>query len=201
MKFITKMLSDRHGEGHINTAVKIIIAVVIGTLVLGGLYALFSLVVFPSMNDQVQDMVHYNESPTTFRYDAFDTSVASLQYSYDGTTWMSSEVPEFGENAVIKKTLQSTEKDFALALVNDEDTIYIIMTEDNGKTWAVAHNVGRLNLADKRVDYYLHQNPNGTYGMIVRTYDGRTSTSGWGYDYKSDDGRTWRRASFGIDYF
>ena len=33
---------NNRGEGHINTAVKIIIAVIIGALILGGIYLLFA---------------------------------------------------------------------------------------------------------------------------------------------------------------
>ena len=36
-----QFLSDRRGEGYVSSAVKIIIAIVIGALLLGGLYLLF----------------------------------------------------------------------------------------------------------------------------------------------------------------
>ena len=49
-------LQNESGEGYIDTAVKIIIGVVIGALILGGLYALFNNVVIPNLNNEITDM-------------------------------------------------------------------------------------------------------------------------------------------------
>ena len=78
------ILKNNRGEGHIDTGIKIIIAVVIGAVVLGGIYALFATVIIPEMNHDVQDMMHYEEDAVSYRYDTFEMSVNSLQYSYDG---------------------------------------------------------------------------------------------------------------------
>ena len=48
----------RSGEGYIDTAVKILIAVVLGALLLG-LYALFGDVVMPTLNQRIKDMFNY----------------------------------------------------------------------------------------------------------------------------------------------
>ena len=45
----------RSGEGYIDTAVKILIAVVLGALLLAGLYALFGDVVMPTLNQRIKD--------------------------------------------------------------------------------------------------------------------------------------------------
>ena len=50
------MLENKRAEGYIDTAVKMIIAVVIGGLLLGGLYQLFNGVVLTGMADRIQDM-------------------------------------------------------------------------------------------------------------------------------------------------
>jgi hypothetical protein len=50
------MLENKRADGYIDTAVKMIIAVVIGSLLLGGLYQLFNGVVLPGMADRIQDM-------------------------------------------------------------------------------------------------------------------------------------------------
>ncbi len=47
------------GEGYIDTAVKILIAVVLGALLLAGLYALFGDVVMPTLNQKITDMFNY----------------------------------------------------------------------------------------------------------------------------------------------
>ena len=50
------MLENKRADGYIDTAVKMIIAVVIGGLLLGGLYQLFNGIVLPGMADRIQDM-------------------------------------------------------------------------------------------------------------------------------------------------
>ena len=50
------MLENKRADGYIDTAVKMIIAVVIGGLLLGGLYQLFNGVVLPGMADRIRDM-------------------------------------------------------------------------------------------------------------------------------------------------
>ena len=49
----------RSGEGYIDTAVKILIAVVLGALLLAGLYALFGDVVMPTLNERITNMFNY----------------------------------------------------------------------------------------------------------------------------------------------
>lgn len=56
-------LLNKSGEGHIDTGIKIIIGIVVGTLILGGLYALFDNLVMPKLNAKVQDMMHYEKEP------------------------------------------------------------------------------------------------------------------------------------------
>ena len=47
---------DTTGEGYVDTAVKIIIAVVIGGLLLAGLVALFNTVIMPRVNTEVTEL-------------------------------------------------------------------------------------------------------------------------------------------------
>lgn len=56
------MINNR-GEGYIDTAVKILIAVVLGALLLAGLYALFGDVVMPTLTQRIRDMFNYGGSP------------------------------------------------------------------------------------------------------------------------------------------
>ena len=57
---IMKMvMSNNRGEGYIDTAVKILIAVVLGALLLAGLYALFGNVVMPTLTQRIKDMFNY----------------------------------------------------------------------------------------------------------------------------------------------
>lgn len=56
---IRHALADRSGEGFVDTAIKILMAVVIGALVLAGLYALFDETVLPTLTRRVQEMFNY----------------------------------------------------------------------------------------------------------------------------------------------
>ena len=52
-------LSNNKGEGYIDTAIKILIAVVLGALLLAGLYALFGNLVMPTLSSKIQEMFNY----------------------------------------------------------------------------------------------------------------------------------------------
>lgn len=55
-----QILSSQCGEGFIDTAVKILISVVIGALLLAGLYTLFGETIMPQLQDRIQDMFNYS---------------------------------------------------------------------------------------------------------------------------------------------
>jgi len=57
---VRRAVANRSGEGYVDTAVKILIAVVIGALVLAALFALFGDVVMPAVTQRVRDMFNYN---------------------------------------------------------------------------------------------------------------------------------------------
>ncbi len=50
------LLTARKGENFVDSGVKILIAVVIGALLLGGLYALFGDTIMPTVTQKVKDM-------------------------------------------------------------------------------------------------------------------------------------------------
>ena len=52
-------LDNAKAEGYIDTGVKIIIGVVVGAVVLAGLYALFDNVILPRLNTEVTNMFNY----------------------------------------------------------------------------------------------------------------------------------------------
>lgn len=54
-----RKLAERSGEGYVDTAVKILIAVVLGALLLAGLYALFKDTVLPTLVNRIQQMFNY----------------------------------------------------------------------------------------------------------------------------------------------
>ena len=52
-------LTNPCGEGFVDTAIKILMAVVIGALVLAGLYMLFDKTVLPTLTQRIKDMFNY----------------------------------------------------------------------------------------------------------------------------------------------
>lgn len=53
-------LTAKKGEGYIDSSVKILIAVVIGALLLAGLYTLFNSTILPTVTQKVVDLFNYN---------------------------------------------------------------------------------------------------------------------------------------------
>ena len=53
-------IASASGEGYIDTGVKIIIGVVIGGVILAGLYALFNSTIIPTLTTKIQGMFSYS---------------------------------------------------------------------------------------------------------------------------------------------
>ena len=52
-------IASTSGEGYIDTGVKIIIGVVIGGVILAGLYLLFNSTIMPTLSSKIQGMFNY----------------------------------------------------------------------------------------------------------------------------------------------
>ena len=57
--FHRRAVCGNAGEGYIDTAVKVLIAVVLGALVLAGLYAVLNDTVMPTVTQRIQEMFDY----------------------------------------------------------------------------------------------------------------------------------------------
>ncbi|WP_408605440.1 MULTISPECIES: DUF6133 family protein [Anaerotignum] len=53
------VITNNRGENYVDSAVKILIAVVLGGLLLAGLYALFGDVVMPTLETKIKEMFNY----------------------------------------------------------------------------------------------------------------------------------------------
>lgn len=53
------IINSNSGEGFVDSAVKILISVVIGALLLAGLYALFGDVIMPTLTQRIKDMFDF----------------------------------------------------------------------------------------------------------------------------------------------
>ena len=54
------LMQEKRGENFVDSGIKILIAVVIGALLLGGLYALFGDTIMPTVTEKVEDMLDFN---------------------------------------------------------------------------------------------------------------------------------------------
>ncbi|ODA43186.1 DUF6133 family protein [Desulfosporosinus sp. BG] len=53
-------LSNRSGQGALDTAVQVLISIVLGALILGGLYLILNATVLPTITDRIKDMFNYH---------------------------------------------------------------------------------------------------------------------------------------------
>ena len=56
---VQNVIAEKRAEGYIDTAVKIIIGVVIGGVLLAGLYTLFNTTVIPNLTTKIGEMFSY----------------------------------------------------------------------------------------------------------------------------------------------
>ena len=56
---LPRLRSNRRAEGFVDTALKILMAVVIGALILAGLYALFGDTILPTLTRRITDLFNY----------------------------------------------------------------------------------------------------------------------------------------------
>ena len=56
---IAAAVDNTRAQGFVDTGVKIIIGVVVGAVILGGLYALFNGVILPRLNTEIGEMFNY----------------------------------------------------------------------------------------------------------------------------------------------
>ena len=53
------VLTQKSGEGFVDTALKILISVVVGALLLAGLYMLFNDTILPTLTQRIRDLFNY----------------------------------------------------------------------------------------------------------------------------------------------
>lgn len=53
------VLTQKSGEGFVDTALKILISVVVGALLLAGLYMLFNDTILPTLTQRIKDLFNY----------------------------------------------------------------------------------------------------------------------------------------------
>ncbi len=85
--FIKKKIKEKKGEGYVDSGVKILIAVVIGALLLGGVYMLFKDTIMPTAQSKVESLFDYEAPP----------QIKLTSFSYDGMKYQAEEGMTWGE--------------------------------------------------------------------------------------------------------
>lgn len=200
MKYLINKLKEKNGSATINTGVKIIIAVVLGGVLIAGLFLLFKGEngVFNKVDDKVQVMMNVDNEPISFAYDNTTRKPSSLKFTYDGTHWINSDVPTFGENAKIVKYYSNANAPAAVVIVEDTDGSAVLTSLDKGATFK---EVKRFGVHDKEkydVSYSVYYSESQGYSVskIARfkpAYKAEYGYSGWTYVFYSTDGVHWQQ--------
>lgn len=139
MKNIKESLVSRRGEGHTKTAVIIIIAVVVGGLLIAGLFALFGSDhgILKKANAEVATLMDYGENAAVRYASVPDGERKVLRYSYDGTHWFDCQMPTYSGTTTVYGTItdHAEENPVSVALLQDGNTYYILSSEDGGISW------------------------------------------------------------------
>ncbi|MBR7099214.1 MAG: hypothetical protein IKC59_07350 [Clostridia bacterium] len=135
-----KILCNRRGAGHIDTAMKVIIGVVIGALILGGLYLLVAGEdgVIGKASTEVGAMLDYTQELRVERAYNEDSGQYYLRYSYDGKHWSNSEVPNYGDTATVYGILSNNSESnpIEIALMQEGTKYYVLASTDGGISWS-----------------------------------------------------------------
>lgn len=144
-----KALLNNKGEGHIGTGVKIIIAVVIGALILGGIYLLFAgdNGIMNNLNREVEGMMDYTQELRYQRTFDEDRNIYVIQYSYDGRHWHDAAVPTISDTASVYGVMTNGSKTepIEVALVQDGTQYFILTSIDGGLNWTQAYSFKAAN--------------------------------------------------------
>ena len=170
-----KKLTDTHGEVYVNTGIKVIIAVVIGALLLGGLYLLFGNVIVPQTEQKVNELMNVGGGMLQLR-----KNENGLEYSYDGETWKKYVIPGMPNDAKVQEVYAAGAEDARVWIMayNSARTGGIVCASSDGSNWTpIYSDKDHCSLTQSASSGRIH----------AACYDGRS--------YYTDDGISWTMTS------
>ena len=193
------IITNKRGETHINTAVKIIIAVVIGALLLGGLFVVFASEdgILNTASNEVAGLMDYTQELRYERYYDEENERYAIRYSYDGKHWNEPEMPDYGEEATVYGVMSNNSESnpIEITLVKKNDTYYVLNSTDGGITWNE-----KLNFTAKGITHFYYGTSDdlpaasGSFSgerFVIRYWIG-----GETYFTKSSTGLTWSSGGY-----
>ena len=134
------IITNKRGEASVKTAIIIIISVVVGALLLGGLYVVFASDdgILNTASNEVGGLMDYTQELRYEKYYDEDRGIYTIRYSYDGRHWETPTMPNYGETATVYGVMSNnSEADpIEVALINKGSTYYILASTDGGITWS-----------------------------------------------------------------
>lgn len=137
------ILINKKGEGHVDTGIKIIIAVVIGAVLVGGFFAVQQLI-SARTEQKVQAMMHYSETPQMNIL--VNSNVNDLTYSYGEEAVLKPNIPSVCEGGNIYRAVNGKYqgKDAKMMIIKS-DTTYYYLFSDNVIDWKIVRTVTRAD--------------------------------------------------------
>ena len=139
LKIWFRPLENTKGEGSVSTGVKVIFAVVIGALILGGLYLLFAgdNGILSKVSDEVEEMMGYTQELRVEKQLDEATGKYKVRYSYDGKRWQDADMPDYGDTATVEKIISNNAESGRIdaMLISDGDKKVILTATDGGIHW------------------------------------------------------------------
>ena len=188
------IITNKRGETHINTAVKIIIAVVIGALLLGGLFVVFASEdgILNTASNEVAGLMDYTQELRYERYYDEANDKYTIRYSYDGRHWHTPEMPNYGDTATVYGVMSNNSEDdpVEVALIQNGSTYYILASTDGGLNWSE-----RGNFTAKGISHFYYGTsdplPSESGSFSGQRFVIRRWTGGSTYFTMSSTGLTW----------
>ena len=134
------IITNKRGEASVKTAIIIIISVVLGALLLGGLYVVFASDdgILNTASNEVGGLMDYTQELRYEKYYDEDRGIYTIRYSYDGRHWETPTMPDYGETATVYGVMSNNSEanPIEVALINKGSTYYILASTDGGITWS-----------------------------------------------------------------
>ncbi len=175
------IITNKRGEASVKTAIIIIISVVVGALLLGGLYVVFASDdgILNTASNEVGGLMDYTQELRYEKYYDEDRGIYTIRYSYDGRHWETPTMPDYGETATVYGVMSnnSATDPIEVTLVQKNGTYYVLTSTDGGLTWTE-----KLNFTGIAIDKFKYSGGK----FIIRVHKGGDT-----YFTISSDGHTW----------
>lgn len=188
------IITNKRGEASVKTAIIIIISVVVGALLLGGLYVVFASDdgILNTASNEVGGLMDYTQELRYERYYDEANDKYTIRYSYDGRHWETPTMPDYGDAATVYGVMSnnSETEPIEIALIQKSSTYYVLASTDGGITWTE-----KLTFTAVSITHFYY----GTSGPLPSesgTFSGerfviRYGTGGATYFTKTSTGLTW----------